>query len=294
MMAKRVSLYALVCVLAWPTAGLAQDTDTAEGDAADAAVATQSDAESLQDIIVTARRRSEPLQRTPVAVSAISAQDIESKQAITVVDIGKSIPNVRLDAVGSQGRAGMLSIRGVNYARPDMTGDPSVAFFVDGLYQTRSTLNIMDLFDIESIEVLRGPQGTLFGRNAFAGAVNIQSKRPHLDEAHYDGEVRIGNYGRHDVRAAVSLPLVENKLAVRLSGFYGKSHGYYRLLNRDKEHFGGEDNMTGKATFLWTPDDSWNVLLKYEHVRDRSDPTPNKNSWRPAKTCSVFAMMVIH
>ncbi|AXB80199.1 TonB-dependent receptor [Novosphingobium sp. P6W] len=289
MIANKVSLCALACVLAWPATSHAQEQSGADGSEPatplpqEAAETNTRATASLQDIVVTARRRSEPLQRTPVAVSAITSQDIEAKQAITIVDVGKSIPNVRIDALGSQGRAGMLSIRGVNYARPDMTGDPSVAFYVDGLYQTRSTLNVMDLFDVESIEVLRGPQGTLFGRNAFAGAVNIQSKRPDLVTAHYDGEVRIGNYGRHEVRAAVSVPLVADKLAVRMSGFYGKSHGFYRLLNKDNAHFGGDDNMTGKATVLWTPDESWNVFLKYEHVRDRSDPTPNKNNSLPTQ-----------
>ncbi|WP_156677951.1 TonB-dependent receptor [Sphingomonas profundi] len=248
----------------------------------DAAASRSSEAagDGLTDIVVTARRRAEPLQRTPVAVSAITAADIASKHAVTIVDVGKSIPNVRIDSVGSQGRAGMLSIRGVNYARPDMTGDPSVAFYVDGLYQTRSTLNILDLFDIESIEVLRGPQGTLFGRNAFAGAVNIQSKRPDLDRFGGEAEARIGNFGRHELRAALNVPIVADALAMRVSGFYGKSDGYYHLINQGGKSFGGDDNITGKVSFLWTPSDSWSIFLKYEHVRDRSDPTPNKNSSR--------------
>lgn len=247
------------------------------------AVVPPEDSGGLSDIVVTARRRAEPLQRTPVAVSAISAADIAAIHAVNITDVGRSLPNVRLDSVGSQGRAGMLSVRGINYARPDQTGDPSVAFYVDGLYQTRSTLNILDLFDIESIEVLRGPQGTLFGRNAFAGAVNIRSKRPLLDRVGVDAEGTIGNYGRREMRGAINVPLVEDQLALRVSGFYGKSDGIYRLINQGGRRFGGADNLTGKASLLWQPDDAWDVLLKYEHVRDRGDPTPNKNSSLPTQ-----------
>ena len=236
----------------------------------------------LTDIVVTARRREEPLQRTPVAVSAITSADIAAKHATTIVGLANSIPNVRIDAVGSQGRVGMLSIRGVNYARPDQTGDPSVAFYVDGLYQTRSTINILDLFDIESIEVLRGPQGTLFGRNAFAGAVNIQSKRPDFDRIGGEVQATVANYGRYEVRGALNVPLTDN-LAMRASAYYGESDGYYNLINEGGKSFGGDENLTGKLSFLWEPDDSWSIFAKYERVRDDSEPTPNKNSSLPTQ-----------
>lgn len=238
----------------------------------------------LEDILVTARRRSEPLQRTPVAVTALGESDIEARQAVNIIDIAASIPNVRIDAVGQMGRAGMLAIRGINYARPDTTGDPSIAFYVDGLYQTRSTINILNMFDIQSVEVLRGPQGTLFGRNAFAGAINIQSKRPDpYDSWGGQAEARVGNHGRHEFLAALHVPIVEDVLAMRVSGFYSKSDGYYNLINEGGKSFGGDDHVSGKLMFRFMPNDDWDILAKYEIVRDRGDPTPNKNASSPGQ-----------
>ncbi len=243
----------------------------------------------IQEIVVTARRRAEPLQRTPLAVSALSAADIEAKVAVNIIDLGKSMPNVRIDALGSQGRAGMLAIRGVNYARSDQAGDPSTAFYIDGLYQPRSTINILDMFDMESIEVLRGPQGTLFGRNAFAGAVNIQSKRPEM-ELGGQVEAKLANYGRHELRGAINVPIIKDVLAMRASMLYAKSDGYYRSIKDDGKRIGGDDNITGRLSFLYTPNDAWNIYLKYEHVRDKSDPTPAQNgSTTPAMAAPGLA-----
>ncbi len=237
----------------------------------------EADSGQLTDIVVTARRRAEPLQRTPVSVSALSAADIEAKVGTTIVDLGKSMPNVRIDALGSQGRAGMLAIRGVNYARSDQTGDPSTAFYVDGLYQTRSTINILDMFDLESIEVLRGPQGTMFGRNAFAGAVNIRSKRPTMDFSG-QAEAKVANFGRYEFRGAVNAPLIKDVLAMRASVLVSNSKGFYHSIKDNGKRIGGDDNITGRVSFLYTPADAWNVFLKYEHVRDRGEPTPAQNA----------------
>lgn len=242
-----------------------------------AAHAEEGASSEINDIVVTARRRAEPLQRTPVSVSALSAADIESRVAVNIVDLGKSMPNVRIDALGSQGRAGMLAIRGVNYARSDQAGDPSTAFYIDGLYQTRSTINILDMFDLESIEVLRGPQGTMFGRNAFAGAVNIRSKRPTM-EFGGQAEAKVANFGRMEFRGAVNVPIVNDVLAVRASVLVANSDGYYRSIRDNGRRIGGDDNITGRVSVLYTPSPAWNIFLKYEHVRDRGDPTPAQNA----------------
>ena len=266
---------ALGLVLGVATPGLAQDQrQSAPADGA------------ISDIVVTARQRAEPLQRTPVSVSALTADDIAAKVGATIVDLGRSMPNVRIDALGSQGRAGMLAIRGVNYARSDQTGDPSTAFYVDGLYQTRSTLNILDMFDLESVEVLRGPQGTMFGRNAFAGAVNIRSKRPTMDFGG-QAEAKVGNYGRMEFRGAVDVPLVQDVLAMRGSVMVARSDGYYHSIRDAGKNIGGEDNITARLSFLFKPADDWTVFLKYEHVRDRGDPTPTQNASTTAEMAAA-------
>ncbi|HZU63766.1 MAG TPA: TonB-dependent receptor [Novosphingobium sp.] len=283
---RRATGSALALAIGLCAAALAGNAQAEEG-APTTPIAKGTDT-SIADIVVTARKRAEPLQRTPLAVSALTSEQIEAKAPQNITDLGGSMPNVRIDSLGSQGRAGMLAIRGVNYARSDQAGDPSTAFYIDGLYQPRSTLNVLDMFDIESVEVLRGPQGTLFGRNAFAGAVNIQSKRPTQE---FGGQVegRIGNYGRWETRAAVNVPIVQDVLAMRASLLVTKSDGYYHSIQENGKPLGGDDNITGRISLLYTPSPDWNIFFKYEHVRDRSQPTPAQNaSTTPAMASSAL------
>lgn len=242
-------------------------SDTASGPAA----------KELEGVVVTARRRSESIQSTPVAVSTVDAALIESRMATTIVDFGKSVPNSRFDAVGPQGRAGMIAIRGINYASTNQAGDPSTPLYIDGIYQSLSKLNAVQMFDLESVEILRGPQATLFGRNAFAGAVNIRTRKPKLANGGYV-ELRKGSFGREEIRAAVDLPLWADHAAIRVALLDSKSDGHYKSIRDSGAPLGGEDHTAFRLSGLYVGSPKWSVDLKYEFVRDRGDPSPVQNA----------------
>lgn len=232
--------------------------------------------EALAEVTVTARRRVEPLQKTPVAVSTVDAELLENRLASTIVDFGKGMPNVRLDSVGPQGRAGMIAIRGVNYASTNQAGDPSTPLYIDGIYQSLSKLNAIQMFDLEQVEVLRGPQVTLFGRNALAGAVNLRTRRPQFD---FGGAavVKIGNHGREEVRAGVDVPIIDEQFALRLAAMKTRSDGYFNSIRDDGAPLGGDDHAVVRLSAIFAAPSGWNAHFKYEYLRDRGEPSPVQN-----------------
>ena len=156
---------------------------------------------SLEEVTVTARRREESLQTTPVAVTAFRGEALEVRGADSVDAVSQFVPNLQFDgAAALSGGAynATMFIRGIGQNDFAIFSDPGAAMYLDGVYLGRSIGGIMDAVDLERVEVLRGPQGTLFGRNTIGGAVNIVSKQP-TDEL--DGEVSVtgGSFDRFDV-----------------------------------------------------------------------------------------------
>ena len=137
----------------------------------------------IEEIVVTARKREENMQSVPVAVSVLSGKDLLEQGGMKIDAVGQMAPNVHFEAAG--GTSGVKSphvfIRGVGQADFIPVEDPAVGVYIDGVYMGRNIGSVFDLIDIERVEVLRGPQGTLFGRNTIAGAVNIVSSKPHSD-----------------------------------------------------------------------------------------------------------------
>lgn len=267
-----------LCLACWiiTSVPLAQSNETSEANGANA----------LPEIVVTARRRAESLQTTPVAVSTVDLALLEARLASTIVDFGKGLPNVRLDSVGPQSRAGMIAIRGVNYASTNQAGDPSTPLYIDGIYQSLSKLNAIQMFDLERVEVLRGPQVTLFGRNALAGAVSLRTRRPSFTLGG-SAEVKLGKFGREEFRAAIDLPLMEDRLAIRLAAMNVRSDGYFKSIRENGAPLGGEDHTVARLNALFNTDSGWAVDFKYESVRDRGDPAPVQNASTPAAQASA-------
>ncbi|MEY3136654.1 MAG: hypothetical protein RL580_386 [Pseudomonadota bacterium] len=239
--------------------------------------ATTPAVKDLNDVVVTARRRSESIQSTPVAVSVVNAALIDARMATTIVDFGKSVPNSRFDAVGPQGRAGMIAIRGINYASTNQAGDPSTPLYIDGIYQSLSKLNAVQMFDLETVEILRGPQPTLFGRNAFAGAVNIRTRKPQFSVGGYV-ELKAATFGREEIRAAVDLPLSVDQAALRLALLNSRSDGHYKSIRDAGAPLGGDDHTAFRLSGVYVGSPSWNLNFKYEFIRDRGDPSPVQNA----------------
>lgn len=187
--------------------------------------------DQLEEVQVTARYRKENLQSAPIAITAVTAEQLEARGYSNITDVAHSAPNVNLEVGGSGfGKSAFVSIRGVGQGDFKYTFEPGVAFYIDDVYFGTVFGSVFDLTDIGRVEILRGPQGTLFGKNTEGGAVRITSKQPTGDGSGYV-EAGYGSYNREKIKAAVDLSLIPEKLFLRVSGGSNRSDGYMTMLD---------------------------------------------------------------
>ncbi len=179
---------------------------------------------ALEEIVVTAQRRESTLLDAPIAVSAFDANEIERRQSFNVVDIVNNVPNLIGNNNIGQSTATTVFLRGVGTTESIVTVDPGLGFYVDDVFIARQGVNNFSLFDVERVEVLRGPQGTLYGRNTNAGAIKVVTKKP-SDEREFAGEISYGRFDRWNAKASVNGAL-SDKAFVRLTGLRQKGNGY--------------------------------------------------------------------
>ncbi len=216
----------------------------------------------IQDIVVSARRRDETLQQTPIAITAISPAQLEAKASINIGDLQGAAPNVLITNQNSGAAAANVSIRGLTFADVEKSFEPTVGVVVDGVFIGTNTGQFFDFFDISQIEVLRGPQGTLFGRNTIGGVINIRRTRP-TGEWGGKFEATYGNYDSWSGRAVVNVPIVDGLLAAKGFYFHNQSDGYYRNgITGDR--VGKSNNENFGASFLFTPASNFDALLTLE------------------------------
>lgn len=185
----------------------------------------------LDEIVVTARYREESVQTTPIAITALSGEDLEARSFESVQDVGLSIPNAFFrDNVGNYGPTGTIGLRGITQNDYSYAFEPAVAVYIDDVYHGTLTGSDMELLDLERMEVLRGPQGTLFGKNSIGGAVRLVTKKP---ESGNSGKVDLtfGTFDRMDVRAIGDFEVVPDKVFVRASGLSQQRDGYGEYLD---------------------------------------------------------------
>ncbi|MBX3693780.1 MAG: TonB-dependent receptor [Steroidobacteraceae bacterium] len=228
-----------------------------------APVAAQ-DSGALEEIIVTAQKREQRLQDVPFSVAALSAADIEASNVVKLDQVALYTPGLYLETIGL-GRP-FLFIRGIGSGAFDVGSDPSVALFVDEVYVSRFTGLMFDLFDVERIEVLKGPQGTLFGRNAAGGAVSMVTRPP---SDHFTGQfsAQLGNYDAVQLRAGISGPLGDDRWRFRLAGARNDSKGYIRNTLTGKRHQ-DENSYGARGQLQFVPSDAFDALLTLEYARD--------------------------
>lgn len=250
-------------IIANPKAALASNAVQVNSDSAPAQAAPSAPEEAgspIGDIVVTAQRRAERLQDVPISVSAFNAGMLESANVTTVFDLPRLAPSLQLDT-GLQAAKARLVIRGIGSAGGSAI-EPSVATFIDGVYIPREGATIGAYLDLEGLEVLRGPQGTLFGRNASVGALNLRSARP-KDE--FSGRIGVegGTGERYRAEGFINVPLADGA-ALRFAGFGESFGGLYRNL-LDGERVGGADSFATRLTgaFDISPQLSWVVRLNY-------------------------------
>jgi len=155
----------------------------------------------LEELIVTAQRREESLQSAPIAVTAISADLLAQKQITNVLDLQYAAPNLSLATNTGTANGARLFIRGAGEDESRASAEPAVGVYVDEVYIGRAVGALFDLVDLEQVEVLRGPQGTLYGRNSNGGAIRLNSVRPSTESGEYDVAITAGSDGRFDARA---------------------------------------------------------------------------------------------
>ena len=245
----------------------AQDTTTG------AAVEAQED--SGNAILVTARRREESLQETPVAISAFSAETLEERQIQQTQDLERITPSLQFKPAGQlsgNSSAAVAFIRGVGQLDPTAAVDPGVGVYVDEVYVGRAVGSTIEFGDIGSVEVLRGPQGTLFGRNTIGGAILVRTRQPEFGEFSGRARVRAGSDDLIEGFAALNLPLGETA-AARVSAGFRKRDGYV-IRTFDGLDLGNEDVITLNAAFRWEPTSRFELQLRADYTNRDENGAP--------------------
>ncbi len=270
--ARHLWLAGVAAVLAAPA--LAQDAGAA-GTTTPGPVAANAgpSGDGLEDIVVTAERRETNLQDTPISVTAVTAATIQAEGIRTVSDLAASVPNLT-STTGPQGSADAnFFIRGVGQFDFIATNDPGVGVYVDGIYLGRTVGALLDSSDIARVEVLRGPQGTLFGRNTLGGAVSIVSKAPELGDLSGTASVSGGSRNRIDGDASLNVPLGDTA-ALRVGGFERYQDGFATRAY-DGVKFGKTKRYGGRAQLLFKPTERLSITLSGDYSNDKSNPAPS-------------------
>jgi outer membrane receptor protein involved in Fe transport len=223
------------------------------------------------DIIVTATRRASPLSDVPIAVSAVGAQAMQNSGASDIRTLNQLAPSLLVSSTGSEANAS-ARVRGIGTVGDNPGLESSVAVFIDGVYRSRTGAGLNELGEIERVEVLRGPQGTLFGRNASAGLINIISKAPE-STFHAKGEVTYGNYDYWRLSGRITGPVADG-VALALDGVWSKRDGFYKLVDGTGAKVGDTNDrdryfLRGQA--LIEPNDALSIRLIGDYTnRDES------------------------
>lgn len=245
-----VSSTAFVALLA-STPAVAQDAPPAEEES------------GIADIVVTAQRREQNVQDVPIAISAFSADQLEAQGVGNTLQLGQYVPNLTAQNNTGLGSANAYYLRGLGNTETIATFDPPVGTYVDDIYISRQNANNLSLFDVERVEVLRGPQGTLFGRNTTGGAINVIMRKPG-DEIGGYAEIGYGSYRRKLVRGSIDLPLAEG-FAIKVSGYGQDDRGYAKNVTlgtrvNDDDGWGVRVGVRGDLS----PSVRWNA--SYAHI----------------------------
>lgn len=257
---------ALITLPAMPA--LAQETPAIE-DASDIATSNE--------ITVIARRREERLLDVPIAISALNTDALEKAGAKDLSGIQGAIPNVNIVQGRGSASSANFYIRGIGQPDALQTFDPAVGVYVDGVYLSRIQGALLNLFDVQRVEVLRGPQGTLYGKNTIGGAVNVVSKKPDLDTIRGEAAVTYGRFDEVTAKGYVSAPLVTDKLALSLAGVYDDREGIVTDPATGKK-YNDRNNLSGRAILRAKPSDTVEISIAGDYTRQRNALTLGQNT----------------
>jgi outer membrane receptor protein involved in Fe transport len=254
---------------------VAQAPDGAGAPAAGSTEERRKQPAQIEEITVTARKREENIQATPVAITAFTEGDLTDRDVRNVQEITASVPTLQFDNAVGNASSARIYLRGVGNGDPIGSDDPGVGIYVDGVFLPRSQGALLTVSDVQQIEVLRGPQGTLFGKNTIGGAVNITSKKPDPSEFGGNASVRIGNYDRFDTRLAVNVPVVPEVAAIRLSFATATRDAFTKNKSTGRD-FGDDKLLAGRFQFLATPSDNLELNFSFDRSIENRAPIGGK------------------
>jgi len=244
----------------------------------------------LEEVIVTAQKRAQSLQDVPISVVAFGSDQLAAGGIDELTDISASVPNLVVNSFNSDPSAVRLFIRGIGQNDVQLTQDPSVALYLDGVYIGSSFGAGFEGVDVERLEVLRGPQGTLYGRNATGGAVNIITKRASTEGLEFQQDFTTGNLGAFKSRTMINVPLSET-VAAKINYLISQRDGYVENQGPGAD-FGEEDRSSAVVDLRWNVSDTMTVDYRYEQA-DMAD-SQRLQQVRSTNTTGVLAALTSH
>lgn len=234
------------------------------------ALAADEDSLAIEEVVVTARKIQESSQDVPVAITAVSLEQLESATIRDLIDLNGFAPNVQISEDGSRGGGGAnITIRGISPTRSDDNSfDSPIGVMIDGIFLGSLAGQVLENFDLAGIEILRGPQGTLFGKNTVGGVIHVKRSRP---TGEFGGKVRVtlGQYGQQEYRGVLNTSVIDDVLAVKLFGTLQKDDGFMRNITTGSD-VSNKDYQNYGLTALWTPNDDFEATLTIENFKDTS------------------------
>ncbi len=225
----------------------------------------------IEEIVVTATKRVTSIQSTPLAITALDGDALEENHVTNIYDLRGMAPSLQIRYNGDHG-VPLVFIRGQGAINQTEAGDQAVAFYTDGIFSARSQGSTALMYDMQRVEILRGPQGTLFGRNSTAGAVSLITNRPQLDEFSGNASLTVGSRDRQEVRAVVNAPITKN-WAIRVAGVTDEQEGETRFPSGNQfassRNYGTKDLSSIRLSSLYQPSDRASWLLSYEHFANK-------------------------
>ena len=234
----------------------------------------------LEEVVVTAQKRAQSIQDVPISITAISGDNLQNNIVQDVYDLRATVPALEVRGVDPPSQGAAFAIRGLGSSVFNMGFEPTVGTFVDGVYVSRSGLVASsDLLDLDRVEILKGPQGTLFGKNTTGGVIHFITNKPSFDAVEGFAEVTYQEYDQVRVRGVINVPL-QDHLAARIAASYHNGDGY--LDNANGADINDRDRFTLRGQLLWEPDDDLNVrvIVDYSEV-DENCCWPVRNTNNP-------------
>ncbi|MDB5584070.1 MAG: TonB-dependent receptor [Bradyrhizobium sp.] len=258
------------------SAAFAQTVPTPAGEGINAA-APQVDAPGAEIVVTGSRLRPEAVQDVPVAVSVANADTIEKLHTTDLRALTALVPNLTVIPHAGSQQTPIVFMRGFGVVGSAVDIEPGIAIYVDDVYLSTTANSLADLFDTERVEVLRGPQSTLLGKNASAGAILVRRTRPNTTDFSAKVEAEYGSFNLFQAQALVNIPLIKDVLGVKVYGLARRRDGWARSISVPDGEMGGENRQTARVAVTFTPTSNFNLYLTGEYGRFDGQAVPERN-----------------